>query len=79
MTPLIDVNGDTSLQQYYNGFGYVMVTVTGCVLTIDFYPVHPQPAAVSLDSVSLGLGSHTVTSATRPLVHPLPGEGGRTG
>jgi calcineurin-like phosphoesterase family protein len=77
MTPLVDVSGESSLQQYYNGFGYVMVTVTQRVLTIDFYPVHPQPAAVPLDSVTLSLRTHTITNETRPLEHPLSGEGRR--
>jgi hypothetical protein len=76
MTPLAGAGGDASLRQYYNGYGYLMVTVTPHVLTIDSYTVLPQPAELPLDSVTVSLQTHRITAETKPLQHPLPGEGG---
>jgi hypothetical protein len=74
-TPLSGAGGDVSLRQYYNGYGYLVVTVTSRVLTIDAYSVHPHPSEVPFDSVTVSLQTHRVTSETQPLEHPLPGEG----
>jgi hypothetical protein len=76
MTPLAGTDGDVSLRQYYNGYGYVTVTVTRHVLTIDCYAVHPQPSEQPLDSVTVNLQEHRITDETKPLEHPLPGESG---
>jgi Calcineurin-like phosphoesterase len=74
-TPLAGAGGDASLQQYYNGYGYLVVTVTRRVLTIECYTVHPQPSELPLDSVTVSLQTHRITNETKPLEHPLPGEG----
>jgi predicted phosphodiesterase len=72
-TPISGDTGDHSLRQYYNGSGYLYVTVTRQVLTIDFYGL-PATDEAPLDSITLDLRSHRLVHETAPLTHPLPGE-----
>jgi hypothetical protein len=61
--------------QYYNGYGYLMVTVTRRIVTLDFHPV-PANGGAALDSVTVDLATHKILDETAPLSHPLPGEVG---
>jgi hypothetical protein len=72
-TPIVGDTGDYSLQQYFNGFGYLYITVTRQILTIDFYCL-PATEESPLDSITLDLRSHKLVHETAPLTHPLPGE-----
>jgi Calcineurin-like phosphoesterase len=74
-TPVRGAGDDHSLRQYYSGYGYLLVTVTRRVLTIECYTVHPHSSELPLDSVTVDLRTHRITSETKPLEHPLPGEG----
>jgi hypothetical protein len=74
-TPVSGAGGEVTLNQYYNGNGYLLVTVTPSVLTIDAYAVHPRPSEIPFDSVTVSLQTHRITNQTQPLEHPLPGEG----
>ena len=72
-TPIVGDTGDYSLQQYFNGFGYLYITVTRQILSIDFYCL-PATEETPLDSITLDLRSHQLVHETAPLIHPLPGE-----
>ena len=77
-TPLRGAAGDHSLRQYYNGFGYLLVTATERELTAEFY-ASPPTAAGPTDSVTVDLNAHKIVRETGPLDHPLPGEVQRHG
>jgi hypothetical protein len=64
---------DHSLQQYFNGFGHLIVTVTNRVLTIDLIGTKTQTHQ-SVDSVTVDLGTNKVTHETPPFSHPANGE-----
>jgi hypothetical protein len=72
-TPVLGDTGDYSLQQYFNGFGYLYITVTRQILSIDFYGL-PASQEPPLDSITLNLHTHQLVHETSPLTHPLPGE-----
>jgi hypothetical protein len=77
-TPLEGDTGDHRLMQYYNGYGYLLVTATRKIVTLDFHPV-PSDCDAPLDSVTVDLTTHKIVDETAPLVHPLPGEVGHGG
>ena len=62
-----------ALRQYYNGFGYLTLTVTRRIVTVDFFAV-PAGADVPLDSVTLDLKTHQITHERPSFSHPLSGE-----
>jgi hypothetical protein len=77
-TPLrgAHVEGDASehsLRQYFNGFGHVMVTVTGRVLTLDLIGTKTG-SDVPVDSVTVDLTGNIITHETAPFEHPTSGE-----
>ncbi len=72
-TPLRGAAGDHTLQQYYNGFGYLLVTSTGQELIVDFYS-SPPTGDGPMDSVVVDLKAHKILRETEPLDHPLVGE-----
>jgi hypothetical protein len=64
---------DHSLQQYFNGFGHVIVTLDARTLTIEMIgtkTASPRP----VDSVTIDLKTNKITSETSPLKHPAKGE-----
>jgi 3',5'-cyclic AMP phosphodiesterase CpdA len=71
----ISPNGveDHSLQQYFNGFGHLIVTVTDRVLTIDLIGTKTQ-THLPVDSVTVDLASNKITHETPPFSHPANGE-----
>ena len=76
-TPLQGVGGEVNLRQYYNGFGYLLVTATDTKLTAEFYSSPPTTADGPTDAVTVDLRGHKITRETSPLDHPLPGESKR--
>ena len=64
---------DHSLRQYFNGFGHLIVTVTNRVLTIDLIGTKTQ-TPLPVDSVTIDLGTSTVTYETPSFSHPANGE-----
>ena len=77
-TPLRGAAGDHSLQQYYNGYGYLLVKATDQELTVEFYASPPTTNGPT-DSVVVDLKAHQIVSETAPLEHPLLGEVERHG
>ena len=77
-TPLRGAAGDHTLQQYYNGYGYLLVKATGEELTVEFYS-SPPTADGSTDSVVVDLKAHKIVRETEPHEHPLEGEVERHG
>jgi hypothetical protein len=75
--PIGNAPADVSLQQYFNGFGHLVVTVTPHVLTIDLIGTKTQTED-AVDSVTVDLASNTITHETSPFVHPANGEEGTT-
>jgi predicted phosphodiesterase len=73
--PIPGITGDHSLRQFYNGFGYMTVTVTGRVLITDFFAVTAQETT-RIDGMTLDLRTHKITHEAPPVTHPAPGEGG---
>ena len=71
----ISPNGveDHSLQQYFNGFGHLIVTVTDRVLTIDLIGTKTR-THLPVDSVTVDLASNKITHQTPPFSHPANGE-----
>jgi hypothetical protein len=81
-TPLpgIDANGreaDHTLEQYFNGFGHLYITVTDQILTIDLIGTHTRTSD-PVDSVTVRLASdfadNEITHETSPFDHPADGE-----
>jgi hypothetical protein len=77
-TPLLgkkDSNDPTEhvLNQYFNGFGHMMVTVTNQVVTLDFIGTKTN-SGVPVDSVTVLLSSNQITHETAPFAHPANGE-----
>jgi Calcineurin-like phosphoesterase len=76
-TPLLgrSPNGteDHSLQQYFNGFGHLILTVTNRVLTLDLIGTKTQTDQ-PVDSVTVDLGTNRITNETPPFSHPANGE-----
>jgi hypothetical protein len=66
-------SGDHSLQQYFNGFGHLMVTATNRVLTIDLIGTKTN-THLPVDSVTVDLGTNQITHETPPFSHPANGE-----
>ena len=64
---------DHSLQQYFNGFGHLIVTVTDRVLTIDLIGTKTQ-THLPVDSVTVDLAKNEITHETPPFSHPANGE-----
>ncbi len=64
---------DHSLQQYFNGFGHLIVTVTDRVLTINLIGTKTQ-THLPVDSVTVDLASNKITHQTPPFSHPANGE-----
>ena len=77
-TPLRGAAGDHRLQQYYNGYGYLLVKATRQELTVDFYSSPPTTDGPT-DSVTVDLQAHKIVRETAPLEHPLEGEVARHG
>lgn len=65
--------GRVSLRQYFDGFGYLLVTVTPHVLTLDLIATAVTPSTL-VDSVTLDLNAGKITSEAEPFTHPAPGE-----
>ena len=70
-------SGDHILQQYFNGFGHLMITVTPRVLTIDLIGTRTE-TSTPVDSVTVQLAENFVQnriiSQTPPFDHPATGE-----
>jgi len=70
-------SGDHILQQYFNGFGHLMITVTPRVLTIDLIGTRTE-TSTPVDSVTVQLAENfvqnTIISQTPPFDHPATGE-----
>lgn len=64
---------DHSLQQYFNGFGHLLITVTSRVLTIDLIGTKTQTHQ-PVDSVTVDLATNKITHQTPPFSHPANGE-----
>ena len=64
---------DHSLRQYFNGFGHLLITATNRVLTIDLMGTKTQ-TRLPVDSVTVDLGTSTITNETPPFTHPVNGE-----
>jgi hypothetical protein len=64
---------DHSLQQYFNGFGHLIVTVTNRVLTIDLIGTKTQ-SHQAVDSVTVDLHTNKITHETASFSHPANGE-----
>ena len=77
-TPLRGADGDHSLQQYYNGYGYLLVKATAEELNVEFYSSPPTRSGPT-DSVTVDLEAHKIVRETGPLDHPLEGEVERHG
>ncbi len=77
-TPLRGAAGDHALQQYYNGYGYLLVKATDEELAVEFYS-SPPTADGPTDSVVVDLKAHKIIRETGPLEHPLEGEVERHG
>jgi predicted MPP superfamily phosphohydrolase len=77
-TPLRGAAGDHSLQQYYNGYGYLLVKATAQELAVEFYSSPPTGDGPT-DSVVVDLQARKVVHETGPLDHPLQGEVERHG
>ncbi|MDB5390437.1 MAG: Metallophosphoesterase [Planctomycetaceae bacterium] len=75
-TSVIGQSGDVSLRQYFNGYGYLNLTVTSRILNVDFHAINNDDHAPGepLDSVTIDLQTHRVKHETSPLTHPLSGE-----
>jgi predicted phosphodiesterase len=73
--PIAGLSGDHSLRQFYNGFGYMALTITGKVLTAEFFGVSGQDT-IPLDSIALDLRTHKITQEQPTFTHPAPGEAG---
>jgi uncharacterized protein YukJ len=75
-TPLAGQSGDVSLRQYFNGFGYLYITVTSRVLDMEFHPVHDEDLdpGQPLDRVTVDLKTRRIRFETPPLTHPVSGE-----
>jgi uncharacterized protein YukJ/predicted phosphodiesterase len=71
--PIAGATGDHSLRQFYNGFGYMTLTITSRVLTADFFGVSGQDT-LPLDTITLDLRTHKITHEQPPFTHPAPGE-----
>jgi hypothetical protein len=72
-TPTGVVVGNHSLRQYFDGFGHLVVTVTGRILTVDLIGTHTK-TATPVDSVTLDLTTRKITHETPPFAHPAIGE-----
>jgi hypothetical protein len=72
-TPLRGVGGDLSLQQYYNGYGYLLATATPEQLILEFWSVNPV-GSTPLDRVVVELKTHQILEESPPLTHPMDGE-----
>lgn len=64
---------DNTLQQYFNGFGHLLITATNRVLTIDFIGTKTNTEQ-PVDSVTVDLATNKITNQTPPLSHPANGE-----
>jgi Calcineurin-like phosphoesterase len=64
---------DHSLRQYFNGFGHLIITVTNRVLTIGLIGTKTQTDQ-AVDSVTVDLGTNTITHETPSFSHPAIGE-----
>lgn len=64
---------DHSLQQYFNGFGHVVVTVDARSLTIDMIGTKTN-SAKPVDSVTVDLQTSKITHETAAFKHPAKGE-----
>jgi len=71
--PVPNVTGDSSLRQYFNGFGHLMITVTSQIVTIDLIGTKRQ-SELPFDSVTVDLATNTITHETPPQTHPATGE-----
>jgi hypothetical protein len=80
-TPLRGVAGgdgsDHSLQQYFNGFGHLLVTATRHILTIDLIGTHTETHQ-AVDSVTVQLAAdfadNLIAHETPSFDHPAVGE-----
>ena len=64
---------DHTLRQYFNGFGHLLITATNRVLTIDLIGTKTQ-THLPVDSVTVDLGTSTITNEIAPFTHPVDGE-----
>jgi hypothetical protein len=70
------VSGDpshVSLRQYFDGYGYLVLTVTPHVLTVDLIATGDISSA-RVDSVTVDLSAGKITSEADPIEHPAPGK-----
>jgi 3',5'-cyclic AMP phosphodiesterase CpdA len=72
-----EASGDHILQQYFNGFGHLVITVTPRVLTIDLIGTRTE-TSTPVDSVTVQLAENFVDnriiSQTPAFDHPATGE-----
>jgi 3',5'-cyclic AMP phosphodiesterase CpdA len=64
---------DHSLRQYFNGFGHLLVTATNRILTINLIGTKTQTHQ-PVNSVTVDLGTNTITHETPSFSHPAEGE-----
>jgi hypothetical protein len=64
-----------ALYQYFNGYGYLSVTVTKDTLKIDVMGAYVQ-SRTPIDSVTVDLNQGAIIDQTKPFGHPAPGEQG---
>jgi uncharacterized protein YukJ/predicted phosphodiesterase len=73
--PIAGASGDHSLRQFYNGFGYMTLTINSRVLTAEFFGVSGQDT-IPMDNITLDLRTHKITHEQPTFTHPAPGEAG---
>ena len=64
---------DHVLQQYFNGFGHLIVTVTNRILTIDCIGTHTN-SSDPIDTVTVDLATSRISHESDSLTHPVRGE-----
>ncbi|HTU25872.1 MAG TPA: metallophosphoesterase [Pirellulales bacterium] len=65
--------GTHSLQQYFNGFGHLLVTITTRIVTVDLIGTHTH-SQTPVDSVTVDLRTRQITHETPSFSHPALGE-----
>jgi hypothetical protein len=78
MTPLVGTPaaahvGNQSLEQYFDGYGHLLITVTRSELKVDLIGTHTN-SAKPVDSITLDLARRKITHQTPPFAHPALGE-----